>query len=482
MLCGAKGALAERRMDLKRRDVLGVIAAGSALGLAPAVRAAGPDRSKQRNVILLVSDDQGLDLGSLGVAVKTPNIDALAAQGTRFDQAYAAVSSCSPSRAVLYTGLYTHQNGMYGLAHSVHNQALMDGIETLPYWLKRAGYATAIVGKKHVRPESAFPYDAELAPELSGIRDVALIADATELFIRSRGGKPFFITVGYSDPHRAPENFGNNPDWPRVHRVRYDPAKVDVPSHLPDIPAVRADLAQYYESVSRLDEGVGMIRAALERQGQADNTLIIFLSDNGRPFPGAKTNLYDPGLHLPLAIHAPGLPGGAVSDAMVSWVDIAPTILERTGAAGPSYKLAGRSLLPLLGQGGKPGWDAVFASHDFHEINQYYPMRAIRTRDRSYIENLAWQLPYPVAGDVAGSESWKAISADPRIRVGKRTQAAYLQRPAREFYDLSRDPVEVVNLAERRDRAAERDVLAERLAAFRVETRDPWAPGQTSAH
>ena len=404
--------------------------------------------SKKRNVVLLVSDDQGLDMGSLGVAVQTPVLDALGRQGTMFARAYAAVSSCSPSRAVLYTGLYTHQNGMYGLAHDVHNQGLKDGVETLPYWLKRAGYATALVGKKHVRPASAFPYDTELAPERSGIRDVALIADATELFIRGIGDQPFFITVGYSDPHRAPENFGNNPDWPRVHRVRYDPAKVQVPSHLPDIPAVRADLAQYYESVSRLDEGVGMVREALARTGHADDTLIIFLSDNGRPFPGAKTNLYDPGLHLPLIVHAPGAPGGAVSDAMVSWIDIAPTILEWTGAAGPSYPLPGRSLLPLLGEQGQPGRDMVFASHDFHEINQYYPMRAIRTRTRSYIENLAWQLPYPVAGDVAQSESWKAIAADPRIRLGKRTQAAYLQRPARELYNLERDPDEVRNLAE----------------------------------
>jgi N-sulfoglucosamine sulfohydrolase len=469
---------------MKRRDLIKGAAGGAALGLAPVARAsAGPDRAKRRNVVLLVSDDQGLDLGCMGVAVKTPQLDALAGQGTRFDHAYAAVSSCSPSRAVLYTGLYGHQNGMYGLAHDVHNQGLKDGIETLPFLLKRAGYATALVGKKHIRPESAFPYDAELAPERSGIRDVALIADAAELFIRGIGDAPFFITIGYSDPHRAPVNFGNNRPWPRVEPVRYDPATVTVPSHLPDIPAVRSDLAQYYESLSRLDRGVGMVRDALARTGHADDTLIIFLSDNGRPFAGAKTNLYGPGLHLPLIVHAPGHAGGAVSDAMVSWVDIAPTILEWSGAGGPSgYTLPGRSLLPLLGKPGAPGWDAIYATHEFHEINQYYPMRAIRTRTRSYIENLAWQLPYPVAGDVAQSESWKAIAADPRIRIGKRTQAAYLRRPAREFYDLERDPDEVVNLAERRDRAAERDALAAKLSAFRAQTRDPWAPGQTAPH
>lgn len=170
---------------MRRRHLLGA-AAGAAIGLSSAARAfaAGMERSKRRNVVLLVSDDQGLDLGCLGVAVKTPHLDALAKQGTLFAHAYAAVSSCSPSRSVLYTGLYTHQNGMYGLAHDVHNQSLRDGIQTLPFLLKKAGYATALVGKKHIRPESAFPYDAELAPERSGIRDVALIADAAELFLR----------------------------------------------------------------------------------------------------------------------------------------------------------------------------------------------------------------------------------------------------------------------------------------------------------
>ncbi|MFT4026199.1 MAG: sulfatase [Novosphingobium sp.] len=438
--------------------------------------------SRARNVLLIVSDDQGLDMGNLGVAVQTPNLDALARKGTNFSRAYAAVSSCSPSRAVLYTGLYGHQNGMYGLAHSVHNQGLVDGIATLPVLLKQAGYRTALVGKKHVRPDSAFPYDAELAPERSGIRDVAVMADAAERFILEAGAMPFFVTVAYSDPHRAPVNFGNDREWPRVKDVHYDPAKVTVPSHLPDLPAVRADLAQYYQSISRLDSGVGMLIEALARTGHAEDTLIVFLSDNGRPFPGAKTNLYDPGLHLPLIVHAPGARGGAVSDALVSWTDITPTLLDWTGAKGPTYPLPGRSLLPLLGKRSAPGWDQVFASHEFHEIDQYYPMRAVRTRTHSYIRNLAWQLPYPIAGDVAESESWKAIAADPAVKLGQRSQAAYLQRPAEEFYDLRSDPDELINLAQEASRQEEMATLRNMLQAFRAATKDPWLAGQTSPH
>ncbi len=463
---------------MDRRDLLkgmaGVAAASAAPGLAQPA-------AKQRNVLLLISDDQGLDLGCYGVAVKTPRLDRLARQGTLFRHGYAAVSSCSPSRAVINTGLYTHQNGMYGLQHDVHHQSLLPGIETLPAMLRRAGYATALVGKKHVGPDSAFPYESELVPERGGIRDVRELAIATASFIRSTDDRPFFVTVAYSDPHRAAVDYGNDRAWPGVKPESYDPHRVAIPSHLPDLPAVRQDLAEYYESLSRLDAGVGMILDDLAASGRAEDTLVIFLSDNGRPFPGAKTNFYGPGLHLPLIVYAPGS-ASVASDAMVSFTDITPTVLDWTGVAPPAYKLSGRSLLPILGKADDPTRDAIFASHDFHEINQYYPMRSIRTRTHSYILNLAYQLPYPIAGDVAGSPSWRAISADPSIRLGTRTQAAYLQRPAEELYDLTRDPDEITNVAADPAYAAVKAQLAERLRAVRAATKDPWLAGQTDPY
>lgn len=466
---------------MDRRTLLrnaAALAAGTAF--APAVRAAGsPPR---RNVLLLLSDDQGLDLGCYGVPIRTPRIDRLAREGTRFTQGYAAVSSCSPSRAVIYTGLYAHQNGMYGLQHDVHHQSLLDGIETLPAMLRRAGYATALVGKKHVGPNSAFPYEVELVPERSGIRDVRELAIAASSFIRASDDRPFFVTVGYSDPHRTAVDYGNDRTWPGVKPITYDPRAVRIPSHLPDIAAVRSDLADYYESLSRLDTGVGMILDDLAETGRADETLVIFFSDNGRPFPGAKTNLYDPGLHLPLIIRAPGA-SPSVNEALVSWVDIAPTVLEFAGVSPPTrYKLSGKSLLPLLGQTGGTGRDAVFASHEFHEINQYYPMRAVRTHTHSYIANLAFPLDYPIAGDVAGSPSWKAISADPAIRVGKRTQAAYLKRPPEELYDLTRDPDEIINVVADPAYAGVLADMRQRLLTMRSTTRDPWLAGQTDPY
>jgi N-sulfoglucosamine sulfohydrolase len=464
---------------MRRRTLLkgmAGVAAVSATATA-AARASG----RQRNILLLISDDQGLDLGCYGTPVATPRLDRLAGEGTRFSHAFAAVSSCSPSRAVIHTGLYGHQNGMYGLQHDVHHQSLLDGVETLPSLLRRAGYATALVGKKHIGPDKAFPFEAELVPERSGIRDVREMAVAAASFIRSTSDRPFFVTVAYSDPHRAATDYGNDRPWPGVTPVSYDPAKVHIPSHLPDLPEVRRDLAEYYESLSRLDTGVGMLLDLLAESGRAEDTLVVFLSDNGRPFPGAKTNLYAPGLHLPLIVRAPGS-GASVNNAMVSWTDIAPTILDWAGVAPPDYALSGSSLMPILGKPGDPARDAIFASHEFHEINQYYPMRAVRTRTHSYIVNLAHPLDYPIAGDVAGSPSWQAISTDRSIRLGKRTQAAYLKRPAEELYDLTRDPDEVVNVVGNRAYAGVLADLRQRLLKIRTTTRDPWLAGQTDPY
>jgi len=381
---------------------------------------------------------------------------------------------------VLYSGLYSHVNGMYGLAHDVHNQSLLDWVVTLPKLMSAAGYATALVGKKHIRPDEALPYDAELVPERPGVRDVAAMAAATGRFMPTQATKPFFITVGFSDPHRAEENFGNTRAWPDVPRITYNPAEVRIPAHLPDLPAVREDLAQYYESVSRLDRGVGLLLSELKAAGREEDTLVIFLSDNGRAFPGAKTTLYDEGIHLPLIIRAPQATPGIRSEAMASWVDIAPTILDFAQAPGPAaYPLHGRSLLPILAQARPPGWDSIFAAHCFHEINQYYPMRLLRTSRHAYILNLAHELTFPIAGDVASSPSWQAIEKS-GAKLGKRSLNAYPRRPAEELYDVVLDPDQLTNLA---GSAHYYDTLKEtraRLREWRVATRDPWLQGQTS--
>jgi N-sulfoglucosamine sulfohydrolase len=472
---------------LTRRAFLaaGAAVAGAAVDPAVAGAAATAHRNERRNVLLIVADDLGYDLRCCGGAIDTPALDALAKQGSLFSAGYAAVSSCSSSRATLYTGLYPHTNGLYGLSHDVHNFSLLDDVRTLPWMLKQAGYATAIVGKLHVKPLAALAYDAWLLPETPGDRDVAAMARAAGTWMRAQS-KPYFVTVGYSDPHRAGDSsqFGNTRDWPEVARRRYAPAEVQVPAHLPDLADVRADLAQYCEAVSRLDAGVGLLLGELERGGRAGDTLVIFLSDNGRPFPGAKDNLYGEGIRLPLIVRSPHQGRRDLRNrAMVSWIDITPTILDWAGAAPPrDYRYAplpGRSLLPILEHESADAWDRVFATHSFHEINQYYPTRSLRTRDYSYFLNLEPSLAVPVASDVALSPSWKAITSTPGARLGKRTLAAFRHRPPEELYDLRADPDEVVNLAADPAQASVLGDLRAQLAQWRTATHDPWMAGVT---
>jgi N-sulfoglucosamine sulfohydrolase len=431
-----------------------------------------PAAAAPKNVVLLVADDLGMQVGCYGdAAAKTPNIDKLAASGTRFTHGFASVSSCSPSRASLLTGMPTHQSGQYGLAHAEHNFYTFRKVKGLPALLGPAGYRTGVIAKLHVQPKEVYPFDVEVP---GNGRNVALIAEQARKFIADAGEKPFFLLVGFTDPHRAGKGFANEQKYPpSVPAVKFDPKSLPVPYHLPDQPEVRADLADYYQSVARLDHGVGLVMKVLDETKQLDNTLVIFLSDNGMPFPGAKTTLYDAGVHLPLIVRKPGHKTGVVCSAMASWTDIAPTILDWAGVKKPA-EVTGRSLLPVLEQERADGWDVVYGSHQFHEITMYYPIRMVRTRTHKYLLNLAHPLEYPHAGDLWGSPTWQGILKRNDTMMGLRPVKAFLHRPKEELYDLTSDPHELKNLAGDPAHAQVLDDLRARLAAWRKQTADPW--------
>lgn len=426
-----------------------------------------PAWAAPKNVLLIIADDMGLDGGCFGnPAVATPNLDKLAGEGTRFANAFATVASCSPSRAVLLTGLYTHQNGQYGLQHGAHNQVTRANVRSLPKILGESGYRTAIVGKNHVGPQTVYNYETVLKPGGRG-----MVRAAGE-FMAAKDERPFFLLVGFHEPHRAKVGFGNDAKNAAKPTRTYDPATTKVPPFLPDTPEVRADVADYYTAIDRLDQAVGQLLVELDEAGRRDDTLVIFVSDNGMPFPGAKTNVYDAAIRLPLIVRAPGAgKSGVVSKAMVSWIDVAPTVLEFTDAPAPQ-NLPGRSLLPIVEQDDAPNRDAVFASHVFHEITMYYPMRAIRTRTHKLIWNLAAPLPYPIAGDIVRSPSWQTILKSGAM--GGRTRDGYLHRAEFELYDIASDPHELMNLAADPAQAKLLQDLKSQLMAKLKETNDPW--------
>ncbi len=442
--------------------------AGCALLCSAAFALAAP-----RNVVLMIGDDHGLDAGCYGhPVIKTPSLDRLATEGTRFTHAFAAVSSCSPSRSVILSGMYNHTNGMYGLAHASHHFRSHEQIQSLPGLLRKAGYRTGVAGKLHVAPQSAYPFEFTLK---GNGRDVTRLAESAEEFMAEKSDRPFFLLVGFSDPHRAKVGFGNDAEYRGVKEVTYRPEDMAVPPFLPDNQDVRAELAEYAQSVSRMDQGIGKVLEAIERTGHANDTLVIYLSDNGIPFPGAKTTVYDPGLHLPLVIRSPEQKRReVVNTAMVSWVDIAPTILD-WACVKPAKTMAGRSVLPILDQENPPGWDTVYASHTFHEVTMYYPMRMIRTREYKYILNLASPLEYPFASDLWESPTWQGVLRGGDKTYGQRRVDAFLHRPREELYDLRSDPGEIKNLA---GDAAHQAILEEmrgRLKEWQERTQDPWA-------
>ncbi len=457
------------------------------------------------NIVLIVTDDHGTgDLGCYGnPAVHTPNLDQLAGEGIRFTQAYCTTASCSASRSVILTGLYNHANGQYGHQHNYHHFSAYDHVWSLPLFLEKlAGYRTGRIGKYHVAPEEVFKFQEVM--EASQRNPVAM-ADSCRSFIESNRDHPFFLYFCTSDPHRsgplndeplAPDVFGNTAGGhPGVDERSFTPGNVRVPPYLPDSPSSREELAQYYQSVARVDFGLGRLFSHLKEAGVWDRTLVIYISDNGIAFPGAKTTLYQPGIHLPCIIKNPdGRNSGSVAEAMINWADLTPTILDMAGilpeAEGlmrdrvedpvmnwnntANEALHGRSFKPVLEDPAAAGWDETYASHTFHEITMYYPMKAVITRKYKLIWNIAWQLPYPHASDLWASSTWQYALSEGTDRYAGRTIQSYTQRPEFELFDLERDPYEVRNLAGLPEYSQELEQLKKKLYSFQERTNDPW--------
>lgn len=456
------------------------------------------------NVVLIVADDLGLQIGCYGDKLaKTPNIDGLATSGTRFTRACCTTASCSASRSVLLSGLYNHATGHYGHSHDRNHFTTFDGVRSLPVMLAEAGYRTCSIGKYHVAPESVYHFGAYRNEGTQGDRNTVRMARNAKEWIAENDSRPFFLYFCPADPHRGrgPGGFANYNDqpgyYPEIEPVKFAPQSMNIPSWLPNLPETRSEWAEYYQAIARLDVGVGALLDALQSTGHADDTLVIFVSDNGPPFPGAKTTLYEPGINLPLIVRAPRVARkGITCDARVSWADITPTILDFCGVtpkpAPPllsngsgmvaetmpgkqaPYVLHGRSFLKVVAEEHPVGWDDVYLSHTFHEVINYYPMRGMIHGKHKFIVNLAHPLPFPFAFDLNTSATWQAVKKGNLKQYGLRNLETYLQRPRYELYDLSADPDELHNLAgSARHSQLQADLLS-RVQSWQKQTNDPW--------
>ena len=447
---------------MERRHFLKTAGLGmAALGIG---EPAAAETKSQRgpNVLLYVVDDLGTDdAGCYGnPVIKTPGLDALAEKGTRFTRSFCTTARCSASRSVLLTGMYNHANGQYGHQHGYNHFVSFPGVRSLPVMLAESGYRTMCAGKYHVAPEPVYHFEQYLknAPP-------AKMAEQCRDFITNDAEQPFFLYFCTTEPHRPFHREGSE------HVSSED---VIVPPYLPDIPECREELAKYYMSAQRGDSGLRRLIEMLKETGRWDNTLVLFVSDNGIAFPGAKTTLYEPGMRLPCVVKRPGQAGGSVTDAMITWADIAPTILDFAGAVPAEPEYHGRSFRNAMAEEEPDGWDEIYASHTFHEITMYYPMRVVRGGRFKLIWNIAHGLDYPFASDLWAAETWQAVMKRGMTHYGKRRVDAYLHRPRFELYDLEKDPDEVVNLAGEPGHAAVLEELQAKLKAFQKRTGDPW--------
>ena len=430
-----------------------------------------------RNVLLLIADDHSPIAGCYGnPVIATPNMDRLAREGTRFSNAFCTTPSCSASRSVVLTGLQNHTNGQFGHAHQPHNFHTHLEVQSIPRVAKANGVATGVIGKLHVLPPEVYTWDFESPGGSKGAptRDVYGMAQEAGRFFKTIGGRPFYLHIGFGDPHRAGRGFANERSYPNVKKTVYSPADVIVPPFLPDNPEVRAELAEYYQSIDRLDQGVGFLLEALQKSGRTADTLVIYMSDHGMPFPGAKGSFYDSGMACPLIVSTPEMKRrGVVSHALAHWPDIAPTVLDWMRLPAPEGQ-HGRSLLPILEQEAPAGRDEFFFPHTFHEINNYYPMRGIRTRTHKYVRFLYPELEMPLPSDLFGSTTWQGVRKRGDARMGRRKTAAVLHHAKEELYNLKKDPDETTDIAGSPESAALLSRFREQVRQFRRGTGDPW--------
>ena len=444
--------------------------------------ASGVSAADKLNLLLITVDDMSADsIGVFGCKLPdtTPNIDRLASQGLRFTRAHVQVGNCMPSRNVMWSGRYPHNNGVEGFY-----QVKDPGYPVLVDLMKQAGYFTAIRHKvSHSTPYSPYDWDLVLDTLADGTR--AHVKDPVSYGVSTtRGidaakaqGKPFCLLINIADPHKPFHAQGRRgetiPDPHTPSRV-FRPEEPPTPGFLFEDPVVSKELAHYYSSVRRADDGVGHILKSLEDSGQAEHTLVMFLSDHGMPLPFAKTQLYHHSTHTPLIVRWPGLTrAGAVDDKhMVSAVDFLPTLLDTLGLPHPKG-MDGRSFAPLLKGQEQAGRDMVIKEYNENAGGSRDPMRAVQTQRLLYLFNPWSNGQRIMATATTGTPTYRRMA---ELAKTDQTIAArhdlYQHRVVEELYDIQRDPDCLVNLIDDPAHQQELTRLRQALETWMVDTGD----------
>ena len=443
-----------------------LIVSSFAVAAEPTPQSPPSPATEKPHIVLFISDDHSWhDVGAYGATdVRTPNLDKLATDGMRFEYAFAASPTCSPSRSALFTGLYPMRNG----AHANHS-LIREGVKTLPQYMKDLGYRVVIAGKTHFGPREQFPFEYlknsnVMPPGKKAVLWTDLNTLAVDELLSSHDkARPLCLIVASHSPHVF---------WPDTKD--YDPKKINLPPYLLDTPETRTARAKYYGDVTHMDIQLGEVRASLERHGFAPNTLFMFASDQGAQFPFSKWNLYDAGIRVPLMVAWPGhVKPATTTRAMVSLIDLLPTMMQAAGSAPPAG-IDGKSFMPVLRGETDHHDDATYAVHTGDKDMNRTPMRSVRTDRWKYIVNLKPETKYTThISDAEGPDgrdywnSWERL-AKTDAHAAEVVQH-YRHRPAEELYDVVADPYELKNLADDPAHATTLAELREKLKQWRLQ-------------
>jgi N-sulfoglucosamine sulfohydrolase len=432
------------------------------------------------NLLVITMDDMSCDsVGVYGCKLPgtTPNMDRLAGESFRFNHAYVQVGNCMPSRNVMYSGRYPHNNRVEGFY-----QVKDPGWPHLSDLMKGAGYYTAIRHKvSHSTPYHPYPgWDIVLDTILQG--KLASAKNAESYYVSAKhgiteakkAGKPFFLNLNIADPHKPFYNEDGRGD-PNVPSRVYTAEEVPVPGFLPDDPEVRRELAMYYSTVRRGDDCLGQILRALEESGQKDRTVILFLSDHGMPLPFAKTQLYFHSTRTPWMVRWPGVtkPGAVDDRHMISAVDLLPTVLDMLGMPHPKG-FDGRSFASILRGETQADRDYIVAEYNENSGGHRHPMRSIITKEYGYLFNPWSNGERMMATATKGTITYRRMQAlaktDPYVAARLRL---FDHRLPEEMYQYATDPDALKNVLDDPKHRAERERLTKLLDAWMVRTRDP---------
>ncbi|HWA97789.1 MAG TPA: sulfatase [Pirellulales bacterium] len=444
---------------------------------------AAPGQPKLNLLIITVDDMSADSVGAFGckLADTTPAIDRLAHMGMRFNRAHVCVGNCMPSRNVMWSGLYPHNNGVEGF-YQVENSKHLH----LADLMQNAGYFTAIQHKvSHSTPYSPYPaWDLDLDTEPTGKRRDAKAPRSygegvsQALAAAREQDKPFCLVINVADPHKpfyAEGKRGQTVADKNVPTRVFSADQVPVPGFLFDDPVVRDELAHYYSSVRRADDCVAEILAALDASGKRDQTLILFLSDHGMPLPFAKTQLYHHSTRTPLLLIVPGVtkPGEVDNEHMISAVDLLPTLLELTGITHAGA-MDGRSFAPLLQGKPQTGREFVFKEHNENAGGSRDPMRAIQGREYLYIFNPWSDGSRVMATATTGTRTYRRMAELAKTdRALEARHELYQHRVPEELYDVHNDPDCLVNLIADSAHATALSAMRARLEEWMIATGDP---------